>query len=107
MQANSVNTIEEERAGLVSTVTAGTGLAGWRGGIGPIPRTGGWSDNYLRYTTNLAAEKAHHPMVSRAASTREWGTSRVFVSTVGHGVEAFDDPHVCTISERGPLWASS
>jgi uncharacterized protein len=89
LQANTMNTIEkDELAGLVAAVIAGTGMAGWHGGIAdsyrasadylqmiggqfahhagvePELRTGEQSDNYLPYTINIVPEKADHPIVA-------------------------------------------
>jgi type 1 glutamine amidotransferase len=92
VQINTMNTIEkDELAGLIAAVTAGTGLAGWHGGIAdsyrnsadylqliggqfahhagkhPSERIGEQSDNYLRHTINIAPEKAEHPIVAGIA----------------------------------------
>ncbi|WP_390613068.1 ThuA domain-containing protein [Clavibacter phaseoli] len=78
MQANTMTTIEpEEMAGLYAAVVAGTGMAGWHGGIAdsyrntadylhmiggqfahhagkdPAERTGEQSDNYIPYTVEM------------------------------------------------------
>lgn len=87
MQCNTMNTIEpEEIAGLRTAVEAGTGLAGWHGGIAdsyrdnvdylhliggqfachpgkhPDERTGEQSDNYVPYTVTMLPDAAHHPI---------------------------------------------
>ncbi|WP_174241060.1 ThuA domain-containing protein [Clavibacter michiganensis] len=78
VQANTMTTIEpEEMAGLYAAVVAGTGMAGWHGGIAdsyrntadylhmiggqfahhagkdPAERTGEQSDNYIPYTVEM------------------------------------------------------
>ena len=78
VQANTMTTIEpEEMAGLRAAVIAGTGMAGWHGGIAdsyrntadylhmiggqfahhagkdPAERTGEQSDNYIPYTVEM------------------------------------------------------
>jgi type 1 glutamine amidotransferase len=90
VQANTMTTIEDaELAGLIAAVTAGTGMAGWHGGIAdsyrnsadylqliggqfahhaavePELRKGGHeqSDNYLHYTVNVVPERADHPIM--------------------------------------------
>ena len=40
-----------------------------------------------------------------AVWTREWGSGRVFVSTVGHRLADLDVPEIRAITERGLLWA--
>jgi uncharacterized protein len=92
IQTNTMSTIEkDELAGLIAAVTAGTGLAGWHGGIAdsyrnsadylqliggqfahhagkhPSERIGEQSDNYLRHTINIVPEKAEHPIVAGIA----------------------------------------
>jgi type 1 glutamine amidotransferase len=41
-----------------------------------------------------------------AVWTRQWGTGRVFVSTMGHKLDDLDHPDVRLLTERGLLWAS-
>jgi type 1 glutamine amidotransferase len=87
VQNNTMNTIEkEEFEGLRSAVEAGTGFAGWHGGIAdsyrnnsdylqmvggqfashpgkhPDERTGEQSDNYVPYTVNMLPAAADHPI---------------------------------------------
>lgn len=87
MQCNTMNTIEPaEFEGLRASVEAGTGLAGWHGGIAdsyrnnadylhliggqfachpgkhPSERTGEQSDNYRPYTVNMLPAAAAHPI---------------------------------------------
>ena len=87
VQCNTMNTIEkEEFEGLRAAVEAGTGLAGWHGGIAdsyrnnsdyltlvggqfgchpgkaPEERTGGQPDNYVPYTVNMLPAAAEHPI---------------------------------------------
>src|SRR4051812_36674225 len=45
-------------------------------------------------------------LVVPAVWTRQWGSGRVFVSTIGHQLEDLDVPEVRTLTERGLLWAS-
>lgn len=92
MQCVTMSTIEpEELAGLRSAVEAGTGLAGWHGGIAdsyrnssdylqfiggqfachpgkhPDERIGEQSDNYVPYTINMTAAAAEHPITAGIA----------------------------------------
>ncbi|WDF33554.1 ThuA domain-containing protein [Arthrobacter agilis] len=87
LQCNTMNTIEkDEFAGLRSAVEAGTGLAGWHGGIAdsyrnesdylhliggqfachpgkhPDERTGEQSDNYVPYRVTMLPAAAEHPI---------------------------------------------
>jgi uncharacterized protein len=89
VQTNTMTTIEkDELRGLISAVEAGTGLAGWHGGIADsyrnsadylqliggqfahhaakpeAERIGEQSDNYLPYTVNIVPERADHPIVA-------------------------------------------
>ncbi|MFC4224024.1 ThuA domain-containing protein [Lysinibacter cavernae] len=89
MQCNTMTTIEkDEFAGLRAAVEAGTGLAGWHGGIAdsyrnnsdylhliggqfachpgkhPDELTGEQSDNYVPYTVNVLPEAAEHPIMA-------------------------------------------
>lgn len=89
VQVNTMNTIADaELSGLIAAVVAGTGLAGWHGGIADsyrnsadylqliggqfahhaaVPeaeRTGEQSDNYLDFTVNIVPERRDHPIVS-------------------------------------------
>jgi len=89
VQVNTMNSIaDDELAGLIGAVVAGTGLAGWHGGIADsyrnsadylqlvggqfahhaaIPaadRTGEQSDHYLDFTVNIAPEYRDHPIVA-------------------------------------------
>ncbi len=89
MQCMTMSTIEkEELAGLRDAVAAGTGLAGWHGGIAdsyrnssdylqliggqfachpgkaPAERTGEQSDNYVPYRVNLLPVAASHPVTA-------------------------------------------
>lgn len=41
-----------------------------------------------------------------AVWTRQWGSGRVFVSTVGHKAVDFEAPEIRAITERGLLWAA-
>jgi type 1 glutamine amidotransferase len=87
VQCNTMNTIErEEFEGLRAAIEAGTGMAGWHGGIAdsyrnnsdylhliggqfachpgkhPNERTGGQADNYVPYTVTMAPAAATHPI---------------------------------------------
>ncbi|MCS4276716.1 MULTISPECIES: ThuA domain-containing protein [Mycetocola] len=89
VQCNTMTTIEkEEFEGLRAAVEAGTGLAGWHGGIAdsyrnnsdylqliggqfachpgnhPDTLTGEQSDNYVPHTINIVPEAADHPIVA-------------------------------------------
>ena len=89
VQCNTMNTIEkEEFAGLRAAIEAGTGLAGWHGGIAdsyrnnsdylhliggqfachpgkhPDELTGEQPDNYLPHTVNMAPAAAAHPITA-------------------------------------------
>lgn len=89
MQCMTMSTIEPaELAGLRSAVEAGTGLAGWHGGIAdsyrnssdylhfiggqfvchpgkhPDERTGQQSDNYVPYSINMLPAAAEHPITA-------------------------------------------
>ncbi|MGI4896006.1 MAG: ThuA domain-containing protein [Janthinobacterium lividum] len=87
MQCNTMTTIEQDEfEGLRSAVEAGTGLAGWHGGIAdsyrntadylhfiggqfachpgkaPEERTGEQSDNYMPYRVEMLPAAAEHPI---------------------------------------------
>jgi uncharacterized protein len=89
MQCMTMSTIEaDEVAGLRAAVAAGTGLAGWHGGIAdsyrnsdlylqlvggqfachpgkhPDERTGEQSDNYIPYRVNVTPEGREHPIMA-------------------------------------------
>ena len=89
VQTNTMNTIEDEPLkGLIDAVIAGTGLAGWHGGIAdsyrasadylqliggqfahhagvhPSLRKGEQSDNYLPHRVNIVPERRNHPIVA-------------------------------------------
>jgi type 1 glutamine amidotransferase len=89
LQINTMNTIEPaELGGLQRAVLAGTGLAGWHGGIAdsyrdsadylhmiggqfahhastdPAERTGEQSDNYIPYTVHITDYGASHPITA-------------------------------------------
>jgi type 1 glutamine amidotransferase len=145
---------------LSEAVRAGTGLAGWHGGIVDSFRaspdylhlTGGqWAAHpggFVDYEVEVVPERADHPVVTGldrwkhhteqywcltddlndvlvtsrfevtpetpwreelvvpAVWTRQWGSGRVFVSTIGHKLEDLDAPEVRTLTERGLLWAA-
>ena len=145
---------------LADAVRAGTGLAGWHGGIVDSFRgspdylhlTGGqWAAHpggFVDYDVEVVPHRAGHEIVAGldtwklnteqywvltddlndvlatttfavgadtpwredltcpAVWTRQWGTGRVFVSTIGHKLEDLDHPDVRTLTERGLLWAA-
>ncbi|SDT29373.1 ThuA domain-containing protein [Microlunatus soli] len=90
VQVVTMSTIEkDELAGLQKAVAAGTGLAGWHGGIAdsyrneadylqliggqfahhqvrdrPENLTGGASNNFVRYTVDIVDDQADHPIVA-------------------------------------------
>jgi uncharacterized protein len=90
VQTVTMSTIEaEELSGLIAAVAAGTGLAGWHGGIADsfrnssdylqliggqfathpprAPRSelaGEAADNFLRHTIDIVPERADHPIVA-------------------------------------------
>jgi uncharacterized protein len=89
VQTNTMNTIDAEPLrGLIDAVMAGTGMAGWHGGIAdsyrasadylhmiggqfahhagvhPSLRTGQQSDNYLPHRINIVRGKQDHPIVA-------------------------------------------
>ncbi|PYI68141.1 hypothetical protein CVV68_07340 [Arthrobacter livingstonensis] len=93
VQCNTMTTIEPaEFEGLRAAVEAGTGLAGWHGGIAdsyrnnsdylhliggqfachpgkhPSERTGGQPDNYVPYTVNMLPAAASHPITEGIGS---------------------------------------
>ncbi len=106
LQCVTMSTISpEEVAGLVGAVAAGTGLAGWHGGIadayrasadylqlvggqfaahaarcGPDERTGDQSDNYVRHRITLTPEAASHP-ITAGLSDFELDTEQYWVLT--------------------------
>src|SRR5450759_1840230 len=91
-------------AGLRSAVEAGTGLAGWHGGIADSYRN---SSDYLQLVGGqFATHPGSRPITSPAVGTRLWGAGRIFVATPGHSPDVLADPTVRTIVERGLLWAS-
>jgi type 1 glutamine amidotransferase len=151
---------DEQVLGLSKAVAAGTGLAGWHGGIVDSYRgspdylhlTGGqWAahpGDFVDYEVEVVDERADHEIVAGlrrwalhteqywvltdqlndvlvtttfdvrddtpwrqrltcpAVWTRQWGTGRVFVSTMGHKLDDLDHPDVRLLTERGLLWAS-
>ncbi|MEU4361099.1 ThuA domain-containing protein [Promicromonospora sp. NPDC023987] len=90
IQTNTMNTIAgDELRGLISAVRAGTGLAGWHGGIADSYRSssdylqliggqfachppkaapdglaGEAADNFVRHTIDIVPERAAHPIVA-------------------------------------------
>ncbi|GAB3564509.1 ThuA domain-containing protein [Spelaeicoccus albus] len=105
MQCNTMNTIEaDEFNGLRAAIEAGTGLAGWHGGIAdsyrnhadylhliggqfachpgkhPDERIGEQSDNYVPYTVNMLPAAARHP-ITEGISDFELVTEQYWVLT--------------------------
>jgi type 1 glutamine amidotransferase len=151
---------DEQVTNLAGAVRAGTGFAGWHGGIVDSFRaspdylhlTGGqWAAHpggFVDYEVEVVPERAGHPIVAGlerwkhnteqywcltddlndvlatsrfeatpdtpwredlvvpAVWTRQWGSGRVFVNTIGHKLEDLDVPEVRTLTERGLLWAA-
>ncbi len=149
---------DTQLAGLSDAVRAGTGFAGWHGGIIDsfrasveylqlvgaqfVAHPGGFvehdiivtapdhpimagisditlsaeqywvlSDDYndVLATTTLSASADtpwNRPVTCPAVWTRQWGSGRVFVCTVGHNLRDFEIPQIRTIIERGMVWAS-
>ena len=89
LQCNTMNTIERPQfEGLRAAIEAGTGMAGWHGGIAdsyrnesdyltliggqfgchpgkhPDERRGEQADNYVPYTVNMLPEAADHPITA-------------------------------------------
>jgi len=66
VQVNTMNTIADaELSGLIAAVVAGTGLAGWHGGIADSYRN---SADYLQL---IGGQFAHHAAVSKEERTGE------------------------------------
>jgi len=107
VQCVTMSTIEkEEVAGLRSAIEAGTGFAGWHGGIAdsyrssdaylqlmgaqfahrpgrhPSERTGEQSDSYIPHRIDIVPEKADHPIV-RGLESFELDTEQYWVLTDG------------------------
>jgi type 1 glutamine amidotransferase len=103
VQSNTMNTIEApEFEGLRSAIEAGTGLAGWHGGIAdsyrnnsdylqmiggqfaahpgkhPSERVGEQSDNYLPHTIDMLPAAADHP-ITRGIGSFELTTEQYWV----------------------------
>jgi uncharacterized protein len=151
---------DEQVLGMTAAVAAGTGLAGWHGGVVDSFRgspdylhlTGGqWAAHpggFVPYQVEVVPERADHeivagldrwdldteqywvltdalndvlvtttfevkeetpwrePLTCPAVWTRQWGSGRVFVSTMGHKLDDLDHPDVRLLTERGLLWAS-
>ncbi|WSN14846.1 ThuA domain-containing protein [Micromonospora sp. NBC_01699] len=172
VQCWSIGTITDaQAAGLAEAVRAGTGFAGWHGGIvGAFQHTtyhqltGGvfiyHPPGFVHHELTVVPERAGHPVVADIDSvrvhtekywvltdplndvlatvtfdadpadpadpagagssgtpwqqpvtvpaiwTRNWGSGRIFVSTVGHKLDDFEVPEVRLITERGLLWAA-
>jgi type 1 glutamine amidotransferase len=124
VQCMTMATIEPaEVAGLVAAVAAGTGLAGWHGGIadayrasadylqlvggqfaahaartGPDERTGDQSDNYVRHRVSFTPAAARHP-ITQGLADFELDTEQYWVLT-----DDLNDVLATTTTERRP-WA--
>lgn len=60
-------------------------------------------------TTDIAPQPGDpwpEPYRSPVVWTRQWGQGRIFISTLGHGVEDLRIPQVRALTERGLLWAA-
>ncbi|MCW5952684.1 MAG: ThuA domain-containing protein [Propionibacteriaceae bacterium] len=53
-----------------------------------------------------AGDPWQQPYPAPVAWTRQWGLGRIFVSTLGHGIDDLRIPQVRTLTERGLLWAA-
>jgi type 1 glutamine amidotransferase len=106
VQCMTMSTIEPaQAAGLIAAVEAGTGLAGWHGGIAdayrasadylqliggqfaahaarmpPDERTGEQSDNYVRHRITMTPAAADHP-ITRGVGDFELDTEQYWVLT--------------------------
>jgi type 1 glutamine amidotransferase len=121
LQINTMATIEkDEFAGLQRAVLAGTGMAGWHGGIAdsyrnnadylhmiggqfahhagkaPELRTGEQSDNYLPYTVHLTEAAADHP-ITKGLSDFELVTEQYWVLS-----DEYNDVLATTTQEARP-----
>jgi uncharacterized protein len=121
LQINTMATIEkDEFAGLQRAVLAGTGMAGWHGGIAdsyrnnadylhmiggqfahhagkaPELRTGEQSDNYLPYTVHLTEAAAEHP-ITKGLSDFELVTEQYWVLS-----DEYNDVLATTTQEARP-----
>jgi hypothetical protein len=169
VQCWSIGTITEAQArGLAAAVRAGTGFAGWHGGIvaafDSLPYlhlTGGrfvyHPPGFVVHDLTVVPGRERHPIMTGIARvrletekywvltdplcdvlatvtfppdrpgdaedggeatpwrsevtlpavwTRQWGSGRVFVSTVGHRLADLDVPEIRRLTERGMLWAA-
>jgi uncharacterized protein len=161
VQCWTMGTIEPAQLrGLTSAIAAGTGLAGWHGGIADSFRdrpdylhmVGGQfachPRGFVDYTVEVVPGKAAHPIVAGigtitlhteqywvltdsysevlattthpsrpgdpwaepvvapAVWTRNWGSGRIAICTVGHKMEDLNEPGIRAIIERGMTWAS-
>lgn len=67
----------------------------------------GYSDVLATTTVpSLPGDPWSEPITCPAVWTRNWGSGRVFVCTVGHKQEDLDNADIRSIIERGLLWAS-
>ncbi len=60
-------------------------------------------------TTGIAPQPAdpwHEPYRAPVAWTRQWGNGRIFIHTLGHGLDELRIPQVRTLTERGLVWAA-
>jgi type 1 glutamine amidotransferase len=168
VQCWSIGELTEKQAhGLAAAVRAGTGFAGWHGGIvaafdtlAYLHLTGGrfvyHPPGFVAHELTVVPGRERHPIMAGigtvrlvtekywvltdplcdvlatvtfppdhpgddphgdttawrrevtvpAVWTRQWGTGRVFVSTVGHRPEDLDVPEIRTLTGRGLLWAA-
>lgn len=121
VQVNTMSTIgADEFAGLQRAVLAGTGMAGWHGGIAdsyrdnadylhmiggqfahhagkdPAERTGEQSDNYLPYTVHITDEGRAHP-ITQGIEDFELVTEQYWVLS-----DEYDDVLATTTQEVRP-----
>jgi uncharacterized protein len=161
VQCWTQGTIEPaQRRGLTAAIEAGTGLAGWHGGIVDSFRdstdymhlVGGQfachPRGFVDYTVEVAPGMAAHPIVAGIGSitvhteqywvltdaysevlattthpslpgdpwarpvtapavwTRNWGSGRIAICTVGHRMADLNVPGIRAIIERSMMWAS-
>jgi hypothetical protein len=169
VQCWSMGEISDRQArGLAAAVRAGTGLAGWHGGIVAafdslpyLQLTGGrfvyHPPGFVAHELTAVPGAERHPIMAGVTAvrldtekywvltdplcdvlatvtfppdqpgdaedggdgtpwrrevtvpavwTREWGSGRVFVSTVGHRLADLDVPEIRGITERGLMWAA-
>lgn len=69
--------------------------------------TDAWNDVHAVTTVHPGPDTEFTAPVSMPVVwTRNWGAGKVFFSAIGHRVADLEQPEVCTLTERGLLWAS-